>query len=162
MGVTPAEKDAYIDLMNRSMYFISLDDDHLQKEVSNLKTANPTIKTYFDEVVSAEGRLNTYNDITKSSTSTEPSGVIAVSYLSNKAKNGNKTGAKQKEFVPKKNAKGENLEQNQNKNSDKQKSKTNPKQNKSKKKLFCHYHKENMSHTSKDCYVLKGTICNSF
>ena len=46
--VTPAEKDAYIDLMNRSMYFISLDDDYLQKEVSNLKTANPTIKTYFD------------------------------------------------------------------------------------------------------------------
>merc|ERR1712240_967635 len=161
MGVTPAEKDAYKNLMNRSMYFISLDDDYLQKEVSNLKTANPTIKTYFDEVVSAEGRQNTYNDITKSSTSTEPSGVIAVSYLSNKDKNGNKTGAKQKEFVPKKNAKGEkqntNLEQNQskNQNSDKQKSKTNPKQNKSMKKLFCHYHKENMSHTFKDCYVLK-------
>merc|ERR1712240_95790 len=158
--VTPAEKDAYIDLMNRSMYLISLDDDYLQKEVSNLKTANPTIKMYFDEVVSAEGRLNTYNDITKSSTSTEGSG-IAVSYVNsktgNKAKNGNKTSAKQKEFVPKKNAKGENLEQNQNRNqnSDKQKSKTNPKQNKSKKKLFCHYHKENMSHTSKDCYVLK-------
>merc|ERR1711989_258602 len=106
--------------------------------------------------------------ITKSSTSTEGSG-IAVSYANsktgNKAKNGNKTGAKQKEFVPKKNAKGEkqntnqnknqNQNQNTNQNSDKQKSKTNPKQNKSKKKLFCHYHKVNMSHTSKDCYVLK-------
>merc|ERR1711917_130332 len=120
---------------------------------------------YYDEVVSAEGRLNTYNDITKSSTSTEGSG-IAVSYANaktgNKAK-GNKTGAKQKEFVPKKNAKGEKQNttqnkiqnQNANQNSDKQKSNTNPKQNKSKKKLFCHYHKENMSHTSKDCYVLK-------
>merc|ERR1712240_224485 len=89
----------------------------------------------------------------------EPSGVIAVSYLSNNDKKGNKTGAKQKEFVPKKNAKGEKQNTNQNKNSnqnsDKQKSNTNPKQNKSKKKLFCHYHKENMSHTSKDCYVLK-------
>merc|ERR1712175_39093 len=101
---------------------------------------------------SAEGRLNTYNDITKSSTMTEGSG-IAVSYANaktgNKAK-GNKTGAKQKEFVPKKNAKGEKQNTNQNKiqnqNSDKQKSNTNPKQNKSKKKLFCHYHKENMSH----------------
>merc|ERR1712240_280623 len=100
---------------------------------------------------------NTYNDITKSRTSTEPSGVIAVSYLSNKDKNGNKTGAKQKEFVPKKNAKGEkqNTNQNQNQNSDKPKSKANPKsQNKTKKKLYCHYHKENTSHTSKDCYVL--------
>merc|ERR1711917_60257 len=39
-------------------------------------------------------------------------------------------------------------------NSDKQKS--NPKQqNKSKKKLYCKYHKENSSHTSKDCYFLK-------
>merc|ERR1712240_6594 len=97
--VTPEEKDNYIDLMNRSMYFISLDDDYLQKEVSDLKTANPNIKTYFDEVVSAEGRLKAYNDITKSSTSTEGSG-IAVSYVNsktgNKAKNGNKTGAKQK------------------------------------------------------------------
>merc|ERR1712240_187928 len=79
--VTAEEKDKYIDLMNRSMHFISLDDDYLQKEVSNLKTADPTIKTFFDEVVSAAARLNTYNDITKSSTSTEPSGVIAVSFF---------------------------------------------------------------------------------
>merc|ERR1712240_1000334 len=116
--VTDAEKDKYIDLMNRSMYFISLDDDYLQKEVSNLKTADPTIKTFFDEVVSAEARLNTYNDITKTTVSTEGSG-IAVSYANaktgNKAK-GNKTGAKQKEFVPKKNAKGEKQNTNQNKN----------------------------------------------
>merc|ERR1711954_569413 len=95
--------------------------DYLQKEVSNLKTADPTIKTYYDEVVSAEGRLNTYNDITKSSTNTEGSG-IAVSYANaktgNKAK-GNKTGAKQKEFVPKKNTKGgkQNTTQNKNQNS---------------------------------------------
>merc|ERR1712240_724269 len=115
--VTDAEKDKYIDLMNRSMYFISLDDDYLQKEVSNIKTADPTIKTFFDEVVSAEARLNTYNDISKTTVSAEGSGSIAVSYANaktgNKAK-GNKTGAKQKEFVPKKNAKGENQNANQN------------------------------------------------
>merc|ERR1711889_42621 len=83
------------------MYFISLDDDYLQKEVSDLKTANPNIKGYFDEVVSAEGRLKAFNDITKSSTNTEGSGVT-VSYLNSKTgnkagnKNGNKTGAKTK------------------------------------------------------------------
>ena len=43
---TEAEKDKYIDLMNRSMYFISLNDDYLQKELSNIKTADPTIKTF--------------------------------------------------------------------------------------------------------------------
>merc|ERR1712175_18503 len=117
--VTDAEKDKYIDLMNRSMYFISLDDDYLQKEVSNIKTADPTIKTFFDEVVSAEARLNTYNDISKTTVSAEGSGSIAVSYANAKTGNkaeGNKTGAKQKEFVPKKNAKGENQNANQNKN----------------------------------------------
>merc|ERR1711989_90046 len=119
-------------------------------EFSNLKIADPTEKDFFDEVVSAEARLNTYNDISKTTVSAEGSGSIAVSYANaktgNKAK-GNKTGAKQKEFVPKKNAKGEkqntnqnknqNQNQNTNQNSDKQKSNTNPKQNKSKKKLFC-------------------------
>merc|ERR1711889_32139 len=109
---------------------------------------------------------NTYNDISKTTVSAEGSGTIAVSYANAKTGNktkANKTGAKPKEFVPKKNAKGEkqntnqnkNQNQNSNQNSDKQKSNVNPKQNKSKKKLFCHYHKENMSHTSKDCYVLK-------
>ena len=108
---TDAEKDKYIDLMNRSMYFISLDDDYLQKEVSNLKIADPTEKDFFDEAVSAEARLNTYNDISKTTVSAEGSGSIAVSYANAKTGNktkANKTGAKQKEFVPKKNAKGEN------------------------------------------------------
>merc|ERR1712240_729470 len=114
---TEAEKDKYIDLMNRSMYYISLDDDYLQKEVSNIKTADPTEKYFFDEVVSAEARLNTYNDISKTTVSAEGSGTIAVSYANAKTGNkaeGNKTGAKQKEFVPKKNAKGEKQNQNQN------------------------------------------------
>merc|ERR1712240_882723 len=147
---TEAEKDRYIDLMNRSMYFISLNDDYLQKELSNLKKADPTEKDFFDEVVSAEARLNTYNDISKTTVSAEGSGTIAVSYANAKTGNknkANKTGTKPKEFDPKKNAKGEKQNttqnkiqnQNSNQNSDKQKSNANPKQNKSKKELFCHY-----------------------
>ena len=84
----------YIDLINRAMYFISLEDDYLQKELSDLKDPKPDIKKYFDEVVSAESRLKAYQDITKSSTSVEGSG-ISVSYLSNSyKKKGNKTGNK--------------------------------------------------------------------
>ena len=81
---TDAEKDKYIDLMNRSMYFISLNDDYLQKELSNLKIADPTEKDFFDEVVSAEARLKTYNDISKTTVSAEGSGTIAVSYANAK------------------------------------------------------------------------------
>merc|ERR1712240_839634 len=96
---TDAEKDKYIDLMNRSMYFISLNDDYLQKELSDLKTADPTEKDFFDEVVSAEARLNMYNDISKTTVSAEGSGTIAVSYANAKTGNktkANKTGTKQK------------------------------------------------------------------
>merc|ERR1712240_175147 len=133
--------------MNRSLYVIILHDAYLQKELSNITTADPTEKDFFDEVGSAEARLNTYNDISKTTVSAEGSGTIAVSYANAKTGNktkANKTGAKPKEFSPKKNAKGEkqNTNQNSNQNSDsnqnKQKSNVNPKQNKSKKKLFCH------------------------
>ena len=41
---TESEKDRYIDLMNRSMYFISLNDDYLQKELSNLKKSRSNRK----------------------------------------------------------------------------------------------------------------------
>merc|ERR1712240_367359 len=130
---TEAEKDIYIDLMNRSMYFISVNYDYLQKELSNLKIAEPTEKDFFDEVCAAESRLNTYNDITKVAVAAEGSGTIAVSYANAKTgnKKANKTGAKPKEFDTMKNAKVENQSTNQNSKlksnqySDKQKS--NPK-----------------------------------
>merc|ERR1711989_25645 len=131
---TDAEKERYIDLMNRSMYFISVNDDYLQKELSNLKKSEPTEKDFFDEVCAAEARLNTYNDITKVAVTAEGSGTIAVSYANAKTgnKKANKTGAKPKEFDTLKNAKVENKSTNQNsnlksnQNPDKQKS--NPKQ----------------------------------
>ena len=34
----------YIDLINRAMYFISLEDDYLQKELSDLKEAKPKLR----------------------------------------------------------------------------------------------------------------------
>merc|ERR1712240_375212 len=120
---TSEEKDRYIELMNRSMYFISVNDDYLQKELSNLKLTDPTEKDYFNEVCAAEARLNTYNDITKATVTAvaaEGSGTIAVSYAN--AKTGDKTkakntGTKPKEYVPMKNAKIENQSTNENKKS---------------------------------------------
>merc|ERR1711917_6732 len=166
---TPVEKERYIELMNRSMYYISVNDDYLQKELSKLKLTDPTEKDYYNEVCAAEARLNTYNDINKATVTAvdaEGSGTIAVSYANAKTSDKSKAknlGTKPKEYVPKKNANKENISANQNKNStqksnqNSEKQKSNPKQqnNKSKKKLYCKYHKENSSHTSKDCYFLK-------
>ena len=67
---------------------------------------------------------------------------------------GNNKGTKQKDVSPNDNTK---TGEKQNQNSDKPKPKQNPKgQNKNKQKLYCSYHKENTSHASKDCLVLKN------
>lgn len=74
----PSDEDGrkeFVDLMLRSMYIISLEDDYLEKELSNLKDPNPDLKKYFDEACSAESRRQSYQDISKSSTCTESKGV---------------------------------------------------------------------------------------
>ena len=37
----------FVDLVYRSMYFVSLEDDYLQKELSDSKEPKPDIKKYF-------------------------------------------------------------------------------------------------------------------
>ena len=133
----------FVDLIHRSMYYISLEDEFLQKALSDLKEPNPDLKKYFDEACNAESRLKAFQDITKSSTSIEDKGVT-ISYVSNKKKgvksdkSGNK-GAKQKDVSTGDNAKFGDKGQKQ--NSDKQKqTKHNSKssdQNNSKLKMVC-------------------------
>ena len=50
----------FVDLIYRSMYFVSLEDEYLQKELSDSKEPYPDLKKYFDEVVSAESRLRAF------------------------------------------------------------------------------------------------------
>ena len=64
-----------MDLIHRAMYYISLDDKYLQQALSDLKTPNPTIKTYFDETVAAESRRKCFQDIAQSSTCLDSKGV---------------------------------------------------------------------------------------
>ena len=65
----------FVDLMHRAMYYISLDDKYLQQALSDLKTPNPTIKTYFDETVAAESRRKCFQDIAQSSSCLDSKGV---------------------------------------------------------------------------------------
>ena len=57
---TDAERKDFVDLMHRSMYYISREDSYLQKSLSDLKVAKPTLQAYFEEAVAAESRRRCY------------------------------------------------------------------------------------------------------
>ena len=65
----------FADLIHRAMYYISLNDTYLQQALSDLKTPNPTLKTYFDETIAAESRRKCFQDIATSSSSLDRKGV---------------------------------------------------------------------------------------
>ena len=53
---TDPERKEFVDLMHRSLYFISLEDSFLQKSLTDLKVAKPTLQAYFEEAVAVESR----------------------------------------------------------------------------------------------------------
>merc|ERR1712082_168910 len=55
----------FVDLIHRSMFYVSLNDKGLQKALCDLKSPNPDLKAYLDEAVSAEAKRKTY-DLIKS------------------------------------------------------------------------------------------------
>ena len=109
---------SFVDLIHRSMFYISLEDEFLQKALSDMKEPNPDLKKYFDEACNAESRRMAFQDISKSSTSVENKGVT-ISHVSNKKKwvKSDKS-AKQKDVSTGDNAKFGDKGQKQ--NSDKQ------------------------------------------
>ena len=73
------ERKEFVDLIFRSMYYISLEDTYLQKSLSDLKVAKPTLQAYFEEAVAAESRRKCYNDINSSSSKLESSKGVTIS-----------------------------------------------------------------------------------
>ena len=59
---TDQERKDFVDLIHRSMYYISLEDTYLQKALSDLKSPKPNLKEYFDETVAAESRRKCFQD----------------------------------------------------------------------------------------------------
>ena len=68
------EHKDFADLIHRAMYYISLDDTYLQQALSDLKTPNPTLKTYFDKTIAAESRRKCFQDIATTSSSLDSKG----------------------------------------------------------------------------------------
>ena len=50
------ERITYVDLIDRSLFYIALEDEYLQKLLSDLKEDKPSLKSYFEEACSAESR----------------------------------------------------------------------------------------------------------
>ena len=152
----------FVDLIHRSMFYISLEDEFIQKALSDLKEPNPDIKKYFDEACNAESRRQSFKDISQSSTSIESKGVniSKISYKKKWVNKSDKTGTSPS-VRPKTavsthgdDAKGENNGQNQQNSSDNFKTQSSN-QNKANKK-WCDFHKYNNSHTSERCSKLKA------
>ena len=72
---TDQERKDFVDLIHRSMYYISLEDTYLQKALSDLKTPNPNLQAYYEETVAAESRRKCYQDINTSSSKLDSKGV---------------------------------------------------------------------------------------
>ena len=73
----PTNNDEYknfADLILRAMFYISLNDKYLQQALSDLKDANPTLKSYLDETIVAESRRKCFNDIAVSFSNLDSSG----------------------------------------------------------------------------------------
>ena len=77
--VTNAECVKFADLILRSMFFLSLNDEELQKAITDLKVDNPTLKSFLDEAVAAESRRKCRKDIATSSSSLDSTSGVSIS-----------------------------------------------------------------------------------
>ena len=74
----------FVDLIHRSLFYIALNDDDLQKALSDIKDANPNLSKYLEEACMAENRRNTFQNIAKSAISSENKGVSIAKFESKK------------------------------------------------------------------------------
>ena len=154
----------YVDLIDRSLFYVALDDEVLQKALSDLKDPKPTLTKYFEEACMAENRRQSFQNIAKSTVSIENKGVTISKYDTSQTKKwGNKSDKSSTQGVKHRdvNKTGENNanfgNKGQKQNSEKSKQNKQDSQNtdptKNKKK-WCEHHKYNETHVTKYCYFL--------
>jgi len=76
---TGPERERFVDLIHRSMFYISLDDTHYHQALSDLKDPNPTLQIYFNEAIAAESRRRMLQDIATSSSILDSKGGVVIS-----------------------------------------------------------------------------------
>ena len=71
----------FVDLIHRSMFYVSLNDKVLQKALCELKNPDPDLKAYLDEATLAEANRRAFETIRSCNSNLEASGGIAVAKL---------------------------------------------------------------------------------
>ncbi len=115
---TNDEREQYVDLINRSLFYYCLDDKYIQEELCDIKDPNVTLKLFFDNACVAEQKRKSFQDIGATSSSLDSTSGISMSKFESKferhkrfdspqqggggANSGNRplNGASKKAFVP--------------------------------------------------------------
>ena len=71
-----AGRIAFVDLIHRSMFYISLNDKYLQQALSDLKLENPKLNDFVTEAVAVESRRRCFQDIANCSSSLDKGGGL--------------------------------------------------------------------------------------
>ena len=93
------EYKSFSDLIQRAMFYISLNDKFLQQALSDLKEPNPTLKTYLDEAIAAESRRKCFQDIAVSSSNLDSNGGVTISKWDASYSNSKKSNSKESNFA---------------------------------------------------------------
>ena len=72
-------RKSYVDLINKSLFYYSLDDAQIQEELCKLKGAQDNLKGFVDCAQEVEARRRSFKDIGESSASLDVSSGITVS-----------------------------------------------------------------------------------
>ena len=155
----------FVDLIHRSLFYIALNDEELQKALSDMKDDKPTVDKYLKEATLAETKRDTFRNIAKSAVNPSDGSGISIakfeygqygqwpkSEKSDKSGKSSGQGAKSKS---KSITSPTTSDKSQNNKSKKQPQKQEPKDNSDQSNMkWCELHKKNKSHNTKNCFEL--------
>ena len=77
---TADEYQRFADLMRKTLFYHSLDDTYLQKDLCDME-GEPTFKAYFDQAVLSEQKRRSFADIGESGASLDPGGAACLALM---------------------------------------------------------------------------------
>ena len=82
-----AEKDYFIDLIQRSLYYHALDDRYLEQKLSDIKESDQTLQAFHHESIRAEAQREHYQSVTATSNVLDSSNSVSVNKFENSTAN---------------------------------------------------------------------------
>ena len=83
------EKDYFIDLIQRSLYYHALDDRYLEQKLSDIKESDQTLQAFHHESIRAEAQREHYQSVTATSNVLDSSNNVSVNKFENYTANKN-------------------------------------------------------------------------